>query len=243
MELISLIALVVFVGAFTQGLAGFGFAFFALPILSFFMDFKVAVVLLVILAQILNVMILWFHKVRPDWKLLLKLTVVTLPGIPVGVYMLRFFPVPFLQGSLGVTLILFAMYQWFFHPRPRELGKAWVAVAGFLAGVLGGSLNSQGPPIMLYAALQPWDKDKVKATLIGYFFVSGILVIIVQAAQGLMNMEIMRLSAWCLPVLLLGAFAGRLAYVRLGEGGYRHVFTALLLALGAMMIVRSSGVI
>lgn len=236
-----IVALIIVVGAFTQGMAGFGFAFLSLPLISLFIDFKTSVVLLVLLAQVLNVIILYMHGVMPPWKHLLPLTLATLPGVPVGVYMLQYVSVPVLQGTLGVILVLYCLYLWFGRPTPRRIGRAWIVVAGFIAGCLGGALNSQGPPVMVYVTLQAWDKDKIKSTLISFFFLSGIFVVIAQASQGLVTMETLKLAGLCAPGLLVGAGLGRYAYCKLGEGGYRTVFIGLLFALGVFMIVKSSG--
>ncbi|MFK4764386.1 sulfite exporter TauE/SafE family protein [Desulfobaculum sp. SPO524] len=236
-----IVALVVFIGAFTQGLAGFGFAFFSLPIISLVLDFQTSVVILVLMAQVMNLLILKQHGSLPQWGDVLPLTVATLPGIPVGVAMLQYLPVYVLQGTLGIILVLYCLYMWFVCPVPRVLGKAWIVVAGFIAGCLGGALNSQGPPVLMYVALQPWDKDRVKATTISFFIASGVLVIAAQAWRGLITADALELSALCLPGVLLGATCGRIAYRRLGEGGFRTVFIGLLFALGLFMLVKSAG--
>ncbi|NJB67447.1 hypothetical protein GGQ74_001087 [Desulfobaculum xiamenense] len=239
-EIVAVVS-IVFAAAFTQGLAGFGFAFMSLPLISLFVDFKTSVITLVLLAQALNLLIMWQHGQRPAWDRIIPLTLATLPGIPVGVHLLRVMPVAVLQGTLGVMLVAYSLYQWFARPVPREIGRFWVLVTGFVAGCLGGALNSQGPPILVYVSLQPWNKDRVKATMVGFFFLSGLFVLGFQAWQGLVTAETLRLSGWCLPGLIVGATLGRALYVRIGEGGYRRIFTALVCALGVLMIVKSLG--
>lgn len=237
----ALVALVVLVAAFIQGTVGFGFAFFALPILAWIIDFRLAVVSLVLLAQGLNLIILWQHGFRADWKSVVPLTVATLPGIPVGVWLLTALPVAWLQGALGALLVLYSLYQWLARPVPRVVGPLWMAGAGFMAGCLGGALNSQGPPILVYVSLQPWDKDRVKATLVGFFFTTGLFVALAQAWRGLVTPEVARMTLICAPFMVAGVLAGRRLYLRLGEGGYRSLFTGLIFALGLMMLVRSLG--
>lgn len=235
------IAAIIFVAAFIQGTAGFGFVFFSLPILALLVDFRVAVVALVLLAQVLNLLILWQHGFRADWKSVVPLTVATLPGIPVGVWLLTALPVAWLQGSLGALLVLYALYQWLARPVPRRVGRLWMAVAGFAAGCLGGALSSQGPPILVYVSLQPWDKDRVKATLVGFFCTTGLFVILAQAWQGLITPEPLRLALVCAPFMVAGVLAGRRLYLRLGDDGYRSLLTVLVFILGLAMLVRSLG--
>lgn len=235
-----LVACIVMTGAFIQSTTGFGFAFFSLPLCSLIIEFPVAVVMLVLLAQVLNTMVLIQHKWRADWKRsVLPLTLFSLPGIPLGVWLLTWLDVRILQGTLGLILVFFSLYQWFMHPLPRVIGTGWKAVAGFIGGVLGGALNSAGPPILVYVSLQPWDKELVKCTIIGFFFTTGLGIIATQAYQGLITSEVQRLALWCLPALATGTIGGRMMFKRLGEGGYRQVFMGLLFALGVMMLVKS----
>ncbi|BBD07006.1 sulfite exporter TauE/SafE family protein [Desulfovibrio ferrophilus] len=237
----SIVATVVLVAAFIQGTAGFGFAFFSLPLLALLLDFRVAVPTLVLLAQALNLIILSQHRFKADWKKsVLPLTLFSLPGIPVGVWLLTWLDVRLLQGSLGVILVGYALYQWLAKPAPRVLSRAWMVCAGFVAGCLGGALNSQGPPILVYTSLQPWNKDMVKGTLIAFFFTTGLAVVATQAYQGLITPEVTHLAAVCLPFLLVGVMAGRALYKRLGEGGYRQLYMAMILVLGVMMVIKSA---
>ncbi|MBU1001666.1 MAG: sulfite exporter TauE/SafE family protein [Proteobacteria bacterium] len=236
----ALVAGIVLVASFIQGTAGFGFAFFSVPLLALLLDFRVAVPTLVLLAQVLNLIILSQHHFRADWKKsVLPLTLFSLPGIPVGVWLLTWLDVRLLQGSLGVILVFYALYQWLAKPAPRVLSRAWMVCAGFLAGCLGGALNSQGPPVLVYTSLQPWSKDLVKGTLTAFFFTTGLAVVATQAYQGLITPEVTHLAAVCLPFLLVGVLVGRALYKRLGEGGYRQLFMTLIFALGVMMIVKS----
>ena len=237
----ALAACIVFAGAFIQSTTGFGFAFFSLPLCSLFLDFPVAVVMLALLAQVMNTMVMFQHRWRADWKRsVLPLTLFSLPGLPVGVWLLTWLDVRLLQGGLGAILVFYSLYQWFGHPAPRPINMAWKAVAGFIGGVLGGALNAAGPPVLVYVSLQPWDKDKVKGTIVGFFFAAGLGVIAAQAQAGLITAEVRTLALACLPTLVAGTIVGRMTYKRLNDGGYRQLFVALLFALGVMLLGKSA---
>lgn len=235
------VACIVFTGSFIQSTAGFGFSFFSLPLCALLLDFPTAVVTLVVLAQVMNTIVLFQHRWRADWKAsVLPLTLFSLPGIPVGVWLLTWLDVRLLQGGLGLILVFYALQRWLARPAPRPVGPVGKAAAGLAGGVLGGSLNSAGPPILVYVSLQPWDKDLVKGTITAFFFTTGLGILATQAGGGLLTGEVRSLSLWCLPALVAGTVAGRMMYKRLDEGGYRQVFTALLFALGVMMLVKSA---
>ncbi|WP_461210247.1 sulfite exporter TauE/SafE family protein [Desulfocurvus sp. DL9XJH121] len=231
------VACIVLAGSFIQSAVGFGFTFFSLPLCSLLLDFPVAVSTLVILGQVLNTVVLFQHRWHADWRAsVLPMTLFSLPGIPVGVWLLSWLDVRLLQGCLGAVLIFHSLYQMYARPTARAVNTAGKGLAGFIGGILGGALNSQGPPILVYVSLQPWTKDLVKGTIAAFFFTTGLGVLAVQAADGLLTGQVQNLTLWCLPTLLAGTWAGRLAYVRMGEGGYRRLFLGLILALGVMLL-------
>lgn len=239
---VPLIALIVLAAAFIQGTAGFGFIFFSLPLASLVVDFKTAVPALGLLAQALNLTILWQHRFRADWRSVWMLTLWSLPGIPFGVWALGSLPVPWLQGVLGVILVGFSLFRWLARPVPRELGRGWMIVAGLAAGALGGAMFTQGPPVLILVSLLPWDKDRTKATLVAYFFITGLAILPYQAMQGLMTPEALTMAGWGVPSLAAGVLAGRMAYLRLGEGSYRRLYVALIFTLGVLLVLKGAGV-
>lgn len=243
MTALVLFVCTVFAAAFIQGTAGFGFMFFALPLAGLVFDFKVAVVALGLLAQVLNLVILAQHRFRADWRSVGVLAASAVPGVPVGVWALKSLPVPWLQGVLGALLVTFALYQWMVRPVPRGLGRPWMVGAGVMAGALGGAMFTQGPPVLVFVSLQPWDKDRVKGTLVAFFTVTGFVILPYQAASGLVTGEVLRLAAWGLPLLLAGVLCGRWLYLRLGDGEYRKVFMILVFVLGLLLLAKSTGVV
>lgn len=238
----ALVAVIVLAAAFIQGTAGFGFIFFSLPLASLVVDFKTAVPALGLLAQILNFVILWQQGFKADWRRVWTLTAWALPGVPLGVWALGALPVAWLQATLGTILVGFALFRWLANFQPRELGRAWLPVAGLAAGALGGAMFTQGPPVLIYVALMPWDKDRAKGTLVAFFFITGLAILPIQAMRGLMTPDALHMATWGLPSLALGVFAGRRLYLRLGDGAYRLIYIALIFSLGILLLLKGTGV-
>ncbi|WP_022662694.1 sulfite exporter TauE/SafE family protein [Paucidesulfovibrio longus] len=233
------LCLVAVLAGFVQGLSGFGSVLLSLPLLCLFLPIKTVIPLIALLAFCIN---LWLtlelrRHLRP--RRLGLLLAATLPGVPVGVYTLKTVPAQWLEIFVGAVLVLFALHSLLTTPKSRTLHPLWAAPAGFLAGVLGGSIGTNGPPIILYASLQPWPKDEIKASLSGYFLAAGLLVSGTHAATGLITPEVLRLFAMALPALAAGVLGGIAAYRRLGEGHYRKLILGALFALGVMLFVRA----
>lgn len=224
-----------------QGLSGFGSVLVALPLLVFFLDLRTAVPLVSIWGMTINLMLLvgLWRQVR--LARILPLTLAALPGIPLGVYLLTQVPVRLLELLLGLILIGFAAYFFLAPGRTRVLGRGWEYLAGFLSGCLGGSLAASGPPVILYTALQPWDKDAIKATLTGYFALSGVLILAVQAWDGLFTQTVLLYGLFSIPVIFLGVMVGLWGYRRLDTGRYRQVIVGLITLLGLLTLGKAVG--
>lgn len=233
-----LLCLIVAFGGFTQGLTGFGSIIVSLPLLVLFLDIKAVIPLVGLFALCINLLLVIQLRRSLDYKRILPLLVAAAPGIPAGVFLLKTVQAHTLELWLGVTVLLFGLYSLTREPARRELTRPWTWLAGFLAGCLGGSIGANGPPIIVYAAFQPWPKDEVKSTMSGFFLAAGVGISGMHAAFGLVTGRVLELFAAGLPALLLGVLAGSYCYGRLNESGYRRLVVLLIVALGAFMLER-----
>ena len=213
----------------------------ALPLLTMFVDFKIAVPLVNIWGMVINVMLLM--QLRPHFNLrnIFPLAVAAIPGIPLGVYILKNVPVRVLEMGLGGLLLVFSWYFVSSGGKSRKISRGWAYAAGFCSGCLGGSLGASGPPVIIYTALQPWDKDEIKSTLTGYFFLSGLVIIAAQAMTGLFTTVVLTGSLISIPFIILGVIIGASFYRRLETGRYRQVVVGLITLLGLLTVVKALG--
>jgi uncharacterized membrane protein YfcA len=91
--------------------------------------------------------------------------VATALGIPVGLLMLARVP----EDLVRIVLACYALYSLVGPRLPVVSAKPWAYGLGFVAGILGGAYNTNGPPVVLYGALQRWPSNRFRATLQGYF--------------------------------------------------------------------------
>jgi uncharacterized membrane protein YfcA len=92
--------------------------------------------------------------------------------------------------------------------------------------------------VILYTSAQSWSKDKIKATLQGFFLFSGLIVVFFQVVNGLTTANVLRLYGISLPALILGAYIGTVIYGMISEEDYKKMMLVLLFFLGAFMIYR-----
>jgi uncharacterized membrane protein YfcA len=92
--------------------------------------------------------------------------------------------------------------------------------------------------VIVYTSLQAWTKDQIKVTLQGFFIITGLLIGVFHAVNGLMTDGVIRNFLVSIPTLLAGTWLGSILYGKFKEEGYRRVMLILLGALGVFTLAR-----
>jgi len=238
LETIALTTIVVVAG-FLQGLTGFGFVLIALPLLGLFIGIKTIIPLVILLALCISMTLSVQLRSSINLKSIYGLMAATIPGIPLGVYTLKHIPAEMLAIIVGIIMVAFTSYQLLAKPTAKQLGIPSTILAGFVSGVLAGSIGAGGPPVIVYSSLQPWTKDQAKATLAFYFAISGAMVSITHAYTGLITQEVLKLFLISIPALIVGILLGSIAYKKLSDHGYKKLAFIIVFILGCMMIYKN----
>jgi uncharacterized membrane protein YfcA len=231
-----LIILIVVVSCFIQGVAGVGAVFILIPLLTLILGIKTTIPLVNFLATAANFYLAFQLRRHIPWKQVIPFLIMTVPGICIGAFFLKTANSKLIQIILGIVLVLFSLYLLFLKPRPIQLHPAWSYITGFVAGITGGGLGAASPPILMYTALQPWNKDFLKSFLTAYFFFCGILAFISHLSINLITHKVLILFGLCFPALVLGTLIGHLIYGKINEAYFKKGIIILILALGFLMI-------
>ena len=111
---------------------------------------------------------------------------------------------------------------------------------GAVSGALGAAFSTNGPPVILHvAAHREWSADRQKATLVLFFLTASTITVFAHGYSGLVTGDVLRWFLWSTPLLFAGTLAGAWMYRRLGEHNYKRLTFGLILATGAMLILRA----
>jgi uncharacterized protein len=232
---------ILFFSTLIRAVFGFGNALFAMPLLAMTtIGMKTATPLTALTAALLAFGILvkdWrMVDFRCTWRLLLG----TLPGIPLGLLLLKG---PYENTGkiiLAGVIIGFSAYS-LLKPKLLTLKGEWTAYPfGFIAGILGGAYNSNGPPIVIYGALRKWPADRFRATLQGFFFPSGLIIIASHGLGGLWTPTVWWYFLICLPVLALSMWLGGYLNRAIPQGHFDRYVHVLLLLIGALLFFHTA---
>ena len=227
---------VLFLAAFGRSALGFGDALVAMPLLALFLEVRLATPLVALCGSTLAFVMLlrgWRDvDVRAAWRLIVS----TLVGIPIGLYYLTAVPEGVIKVVLGVLLAGFGLYRLKGETAPR-LGSERLSYGfGLFAGILGGAYNTNGPPIVIYGTLRGWPPDRFRATLQGYFFPTGLMVLAAHAAGGLWTADVLGLYLHALPVMAAALLAGEIINRRVKPERFSRILHGSLVAMGLLLI-------
>jgi uncharacterized membrane protein YfcA len=222
---------------FVQGLTGFGSALVAIPLLSLIIEIKTAVPLCMLNGLIITSYLAFKLRHHLNRDKISPLLIGSLPGIAVGVSLLKHVDASYIRYGIGVLLIIYSLFNLIFSPRPLNPGKTWGYLAGFLTGTIGAAFSAGGPPAIIYTTLTSWKKDEIKATLTGFFATTGLITVIVHAASGITTLTTVKIFAVTAPFVLIGTTLGSLVSGRIKRKTYLKLIYCFLIVMGIMMML------
>lgn len=231
---------IIFLAAFVRSALGFGDAVIAMPLLAALLGLRTATPLVAFMGPTIAVLILARHWRKGDWKASTRLIVSSLVGIPIGIYLLTRLPEAPLKIALGLIILVYGLFG-ILRPslRIRNEKAALPYLVGFVAGILGGAYNTNGPLVVIYGRLREWPPERFRVTLQAYFLPAGIFILLGHGAAGLWTHQILTLYLWALPALLLGVWAGGRLNRNLSGSRFGRFVDAALVAMGAFLIIRT----
>ncbi|KGQ71440.1 hypothetical protein OA57_01265 [Chelonobacter oris] len=241
MELV-VISIIIALGGFVQGLTGFGLALVSVPLLSLFIDVKVAIPLAGIFGWFVTFPIVYKMRRYVNWKTAVILFIGSLPGSYLGADILKHLPSDIILITMGVILVLSGLYSFTSKntlfksaSKPISLG------VGFFSGALGASVGEPGPPVIAYTSMLPWTNHETKSTLVFFFMLQMIGAIVGFWFKDLLTGGVLKYVGQAIPAFLIGVSLGMLSYNLLNKYqlNYHKIIYTLLIFLGTILIVKN----
>ncbi|MEO0536800.1 MAG: sulfite exporter TauE/SafE family protein [Cyanobacteria bacterium P01_A01_bin.123] len=237
MILALIIIITTFLASFTQGVTGFGFALIAMPVLSGVTSIYVAAPLVALTTLTNDTMLGIYYRRSFDRKTVGQLLLGSVLGIPFGFLALQFIPAAWLLTALGGLIVAYALYALVGPVIPRLQTQAWIYGTGFVSGILIGSYNLPGPPVVLYGNSQRWPQEKFKSNLTSFFWVNAVLVVLGHGMQQRISEEVFVQFLITIPSLVAGLFLGVALSKFFNPLIFSRVVLSLLLGVGIQLII------
>jgi uncharacterized membrane protein YfcA len=228
---------ILFVSTLIRSAIGFGDALVAMPLLAMALGIQTATPLVAFAASTIALTILlksWRSvDIRSAWRLIL----LSLVGIPFGLVLLKVAPEYMVKAILGALLILYGIYSLITPRLPVIQSEKSAYIFGFIAGVLGGAYNTNGPPIVMYGLLRRWPPESFRATLQCYFLFTGLLISAGHGLAGLWTPLVLQIYLYSIPIIMLAIFAGDKINNHISKDFFSRIVYAFLIVIGALFII------
>ncbi|MFH0021433.1 sulfite exporter TauE/SafE family protein [Pseudomonas fluorescens] len=220
------------------GIAGFGTALVAGPILIVFMPLSKIVPLLVLLdfvAAFGNLLPSRRDVARPE---LLRLLPCMAIGCTLGVIFLLNLKSDVLLLLMGLFISAYAVYSLWVKARPAQLSAAWAVPMGTVGGLFGALFGSGGFLYAIYLNSR-LSKEAARATQSALISCSTVVRLSLFVIAGVYaELPLLILALCLLPAMALGLWIGRRLSMKLSREAFVRLVTWLVLASGIALIVR-----
>jgi hypothetical protein len=233
------VAAVLFIAAFVRSALGFGDAVVAMPVLAMILGLRTATPLVAFVGPTISILILAADWRKVEFRAAGRLIIATIVGIPFGIYGLSRLPETPLKMALGAVILAYGLMG-LSRPGARMTAepKRFPWLIGWVAGVLGGAYNTNGPPIVAYGMLRGWPPESFRATLQGYFLPTGLAIVAGHGLAGLWTPAVFRTYLIALPGIVIGVVLGGLLNKRVSHELFTKLVYASLGLMGAGMLIR-----
>jgi uncharacterized membrane protein YfcA len=238
------LAATTFGSALLYSISGFGFAVLAVPLFLLFLDPERAIQLVIIISTVLSIIVLrgLLPAIAP--RLLLRLALGSLVGLPLGLIAFRYADPILVRAAAGAMIFGFAILMAVSRRRSGQpgQGKHWTVfamspgfdlAAGAVSGFAGALVGQPGPPVLIYLLLAGAAARTVRATLLAFFALSYGVTLASHAATIGVPAPTWLAAGILIPFAFLGGLAGRPIGDRLGAEAFAMLAIALLGVAGA----------
>ena len=182
-----------------RGFSGFGSALIYMPLTAAIYEPQIAAVTLLLIDFVASTPFALREVRNCTWREVLPIFLAAAVAIPFGALVLKFVDPTALRwfiAFLVLSLLAVLMSGWRYHRRP---GLPVTFGVGLFSGFGAGAVQIAGPAVIIYWLGTNNEAVTVRANLMVYFLLTGALLCVVYALEGLFNTEGIALS------LLLGA--------------------------------------
>jgi uncharacterized membrane protein YfcA len=228
----------VFIAAFLQIVAGFGFALLSVPLMTLAIDPKVAVVVASLTSVFVTTWQSYKDRSHADKVLVKRMTLAAYVGMPLGLIVFLTVNSDALRLMLGIAVLIAAALL-ALQVNLHDVGRRLDLGAGFLSGVLATSLSTNGPPLVFALQARQLDAVRFRATIATVFAICNIGGLALFIASGKVTREGLIATAVTVPALIVGQLLGFPFRKHVHGQRFRWLVLVLMVVAGVSAIVNS----
>jgi hypothetical protein len=229
-------ALVMFLAAFIQGLAGFGSGLLIVPLMVLMFEPLTVVPLALLHGTFLNTVLFLTQARFARLGKVLPLFLSAAFGLPLGALLLLSAGSGPLKVVIGSVILVSSLLLLSIRPRARDTGLPTTLAVGFTSGILNGAISMSGPPVVIAFQSEGMKRKAFRANLAGYFLALNLLTLVLFSVTGVLTTDVWVLALVLLPAAGGGLAAGMAASGRFREGHFRTIVLLTAAAVGSLSL-------
>lgn len=236
-QTVALGVVIAFAAAATQSVTGFGFAMILAPLLAVAWAVKPAVATTATLSLLVNILVLAQVRGHVVHRRLPGLYAGYLAGAGPGLLILEKVSGDVLEVIVG-GVVLAATVLLYIQPEidASEDTLPVRVAAGALSGAAGTATSIGGPPVVLYMIGREADLQRFRATLLAYFLPASVVTLLLLAAVGRVNGDVLVMSGASVPAVLVGVAIGAWLRAHIQGEVFRRLVMGLLVVMSVLLI-------
>lgn len=251
MEAVIFLMLIIFSGSLVNSTFGFGFAMVSMPLLSLFFDLDIIGPLIPLLFLSGSSIIVYRSWKLIQFKNTITLIIAALLFIPVGVYVGKYGNSFAIKTLLGISIIVFAVYNLILPKLKKRDSKGRVSIkskldklailCGMCSGIFGGAFNIIGPPVVIYGSVKKWTPETFRATVQFCLLTFTIIIISSHFSMGSYDdLKILYYFIFAFPSMFFAIPIGKKINkgIKSPEDFNKYVYL-LMLASGSILILNA----
>ncbi|WP_249677123.1 sulfite exporter TauE/SafE family protein [Pseudomonas abieticivorans] len=221
------------------GIAGFGTALIAGPVLILFMPLSRIIPLLVVLDFVAAFGNLLPTRKAVARKELLRLLPCMAVGCTLGVIFLLNLHSDLLMLLMGLFISTYAVYNLAVKRKPTTLNPLWAIPMGVTGGLFGALFGSGGFLYAIYLNARLAKKEEARATQSALISCSTVVRLSLFLLAGVYaDLSLLLLAVCLLPSMLLGMATARRITLNMSREAFVRLVTWLVLASGLALVTR-----
>lgn len=196
---------------------------------------------MLVLLLVGDLVAVWTYRREADFTMLRRLVPPVVAGLVVGALFLALVDDVVMRRTIGgILLVLTGLTVWGMRRGLDALvvARPTVRIAyGSLGGFTTMAANSGGPVIVLYFMAAGFDMARLMGTQAWFFFVVNVTKLPFSAGLGLFRADMLLPLSALVPVVLTGAWLGRVVFRRLDQVWFNRV-VLILTVCSALYLLR-----
>lgn len=217
-----------------RGFSGFGGAMIYMPLVAALYEPRIAAVTILLVDFLASTPFAVPETRRCNWREVWPISFAMAVGVPFGTWALIALDPIVLRWFIAIAVLSLLpplAIGWRYQGEPR---MAVTLGVGLFAGVSAGAVQIAGPPVILYWLSRVGSAVAVRANVMVFFMICGVVLVIAYAVQGLFTVQSLTLSLLLGIPYLLGVGSGSFFFKSASDRVYRRVAYAII-ALAALL--------